>query len=1147
MPEARHNRLGDRQSLEVDRLIEDQKRDNRDVTDPICPIPPPGRPAPDGRRMRVTLRLRKLVGPGAADFFLDACALMDDPLRFLSTSHLVGHLVREIEGSLRAVLTPLAQVAGTLDEPEGEGDGPSQKDQIRSILVLLEIPSDNEVGKMWLSQAGTYHRKGHRSALGAPRPLESLFSAFFDDFESILDYVLYRMEANYSWVFVRVDDLASRSPAQKGDLDLLLSSVPQDVVALSRFFERATDVSWLPLMRHRGLFSNPPPPDLDAGRGTVNFPPWPQTQLLVKLATTCPDDIADTVNSIPATDNVYVNAAIVEVAGALPIDRVPALLPRLMQTVKTKYRMSFPHRLGEIVGRLSDALLNDAALELAKTLLSFEEHPPPDEDDPHAELMRSMREPILRVDEHLYGDILQRQMPRLVQAVGMPALEMLAELLELAIIMSSSEEMVAGHIDYSSIWCREVAPEGLAHDLGTKSHLMSALRDGSVVHVEKTPGDLYGLVASLESREWSIFRRLALNVLRVHGALDIALVEARLVDPETFGDDQLRPEYERLLAAHFAGLTVDGKLAVLALIDLEPDVEHYAGWVRGTHDREPTVDETTAFTEMTVLGRLTPIADQLPGPWLARYEQYLEAHGPHPNRVLPTSGSFIGTRSPTTAEELSGLDVDALADYLAGFVPAGGFEAPSKVGLASTLMDVVAADPNRYLQCAERFAELDIEYVNGNLSGLNRAVNDGKDVDWERALDLFEAVVDRQQIAGPDGGNDDDRWGWTRLEVVRLLSTGFRSAKPLRPEHGDRVLAVIERVTNDPHPTPADEEMYGPPNMSPEDLSLNSVRSRALEAVIEYGVWKYQLDPHSSFDDVIAVIDRHLDPATDPSLAVRSVIGRGFSNLVAFDRPWAESAASRIFPDDEELRPLWSAAWDGYLWRGLQNKPTWLALRDQYALAVRRVEPGNDERRQRGRDKALGNHLVSLYWSGEIGLEDGPLADLLAAADEELRHSLLEAVGRGLVPDGVPLEGPVLQRLLALWDSRVAVARTNPSAELSAFGWWFCSNQIPLAIRVQGLRDALALSGHAEPSHQVVECLAVSSSEHPREAAELLGGMTENEDEGWRFTIWDESAAKIIKTAAASGDLEALRLANEAASRAAARGHAQWLEFLKTS
>lgn len=1114
------------------------------MTDSISPIPPPGNLGADGRRMRLNLSLRKLVGPGASDFYRDACTLMGDPLRLSSTSHLVGHLIREIESSLRDVLQPLVQEAGTVGEMSKKDNKEKHKLQIRSILTLLGIPLEDEVAQKWLSQAGTYHLRAHLESLGAPRPLEASSAAFFDAFEGILDYVLNRMEANYSWIFVRVDALAAKSPATDDDVRLLLRSFPQDVVVLRRFFERASDPSWLPLIRQRGMYNAPPGPELHPDEGTVSFPPWPQAQLLVRLARECPEEVADIVIGIPETDNIYVNEAIVDVARALPIEKVPELLPRLMQTLNAKYGMAVPVRLGELVGKLADAALHDAALELAKALLSFIDPPAPDEDDPNTELMRSMREPLLRVDEHLYGDILQRQMPRLVQAVCTPALDMLAALLEEAIIMSSSDEMITGHIDRSSIWCREVAPEGLTHDLGIKTHLMSALRDGTIAHVERTPGDLHALVESLEARQWSIFRRLAFNVLRVHGALDITLVEERLVDPELFGDYQLRPEYERLLAAHFAGLTVEGQLAILALIEQEPDTERHAGWVRSNHGREPTDDETTGFVETTILGRITPIADQLPEPWRARYEQYLEVHGPHSSRVLPTSGKFLGPRSPTTTEELVGLDVDELIDHLASFEPSGRLQDPSKEGLASTLMDIVAADPNRYLPFAERFAALAIEYVNGIVHGLNRAVSEGKDIDWDSALCLSEAIVHRPTTNPEEDG--DDRWGRTRREVVHLLSTGFRSAEPLQAEHGERALAIIETVTNDPHPTPADEDKYGPPNMSPEDLSLNSVRSQALEAVIEYGVWKYQRDPDSSFEDVIAIVDRHLDPVKDPSVAVRSVIGRNFSNLVAFDRSWAEGAAERIFPAHKEFRHLWSAAWDGYLGRGLQNKPTWLALRDQYALAVRRVEPDNDGRRQPGRDQALGNHLVSLYWSGEIDLEDGLLADLITVADEKLRRSLLEAVGHGLVPDGPSLEDPVLQRLLALWNSRVAAVRSHPSRELSAFGWWFCSNQIPTDVRLQGLRDALGLSGPAEPARQVVERLANLSSEHPREAAELLGAMAESEDKGWRFTLWDESAAQVIKTGVASGDPEAARLAREAASRAAARGHTQWLEFLET-
>ncbi len=57
------------------------------------------------RQERVYRRLR-LIGDGPASFFRDACQMMDSPMRLQSTTHIVGHLLREVESGLRAVLKP---------------------------------------------------------------------------------------------------------------------------------------------------------------------------------------------------------------------------------------------------------------------------------------------------------------------------------------------------------------------------------------------------------------------------------------------------------------------------------------------------------------------------------------------------------------------------------------------------------------------------------------------------------------------------------------------------------------------------------------------------------------------------------------------------------------------------------------------------------------------------------------------------------------------------------------------------------------------------------------------------------------------------------------------------------------------------------
>lgn len=55
------------------------------------------------RRDRIG-RLLDLIGPGPVSFWIDAIRLMDEPNRFRTESHLLAHVLRELEGALLQVL-----------------------------------------------------------------------------------------------------------------------------------------------------------------------------------------------------------------------------------------------------------------------------------------------------------------------------------------------------------------------------------------------------------------------------------------------------------------------------------------------------------------------------------------------------------------------------------------------------------------------------------------------------------------------------------------------------------------------------------------------------------------------------------------------------------------------------------------------------------------------------------------------------------------------------------------------------------------------------------------------------------------------------------------------------------------------------------
>ena len=61
--------------------------------------------------------------------------------------------------------------------------------------------------------------------------------------------------------------------------------------------------------------------------------------------------------------------------------------------------------------------------------------------------------------------------------------------------------------------------------------------------------------------------------------------------------------------------------------------------------------------------------------------------------------------------------------------------------------------------------------------------------------------------------------------------------------------------------------------------------------------------------EAAAVLDAHIDPALDPSGAVRVVFGKRFPDLVELDPAWTGQRRGAIFPAEEEHLGLRNAAW----------------------------------------------------------------------------------------------------------------------------------------------------------------------------------------------------------------------------------------------
>ena len=319
----------------------------------------------DQRQERIYRRLR-LLGEGPAAFFRDACKMMDSPTEYRTTTHLVGHLMREAEAFVRDVLAP--QVA--------EGDSKHRR-EIQGILRILGIPADHSVSLLWLSLPGGdgLQRWAHRDALLMPRPVDDRFQGMWDSLLVILDFVLENFEQNYLIYHKILDELIDIEHPTNADARRLTAHAPNNLVAYEYFFGKLNSTEWLNPLATEGLFRWPAP--LERNDGTIRFVRWPQSRYLARVASDAPGVVADIILEIPNTDNISILADFADAACAIPPNHAVRLIDQAEDWASGPYASLgvLPNRMGRLIGHLAEGGYAAESLALAKVILALKSFP----------------------------------------------------------------------------------------------------------------------------------------------------------------------------------------------------------------------------------------------------------------------------------------------------------------------------------------------------------------------------------------------------------------------------------------------------------------------------------------------------------------------------------------------------------------------------------------------------------------------------------------------------------------------------------------------------------------------------------------------------------------------------------------------------
>ena len=949
-----------------------------------------------------------------------------------------------------------------------------------------------------------------------------------------------------------------------------LQELTSDESLRKYFFEHLKDANWLKPLADNGFLTQPPLVKVDPINQTIEFPAWPESRYLARMASLESDVVLEIMLKIPVTDNVRVHEGLADAALAMPPDLAAEWVKREVEWIDKQKRLYFlADKLGALIKHLALGDQVSIALTLSRSLLAILPDPKTKEVKEEDGALGFIPEPQARFDVWDYEQVLKKYIPHLVQTSGEKGLMLLCDLLQDALKLSKRHPEKDYPEDYSYVWRPAVEEHEQNLNLSLKDKLVTAVRYSVETLVKSNKAMIPQLIKTLEDRKWRVFSRITLHILGLNPEASLDLVTSRLTNKRMFDEGANNHEYVLLMAKGFGLLREEDKKIILKWIEEGPDLEKFKMSREQWTGKRPSDEDASRYKKFWQRDRLSWFKTGLPEDWKMRYEALIKECGEpeHPEFAVYRGGTWVGPTSLKSAEELRSMSLEVLVEFLKSWKPAGDEMAPTSEGLGRELSGVIAQDPNRFAAGSVKFKELDPTYVQSLFSGLRDAAKQKKAFPWAPVLELCLWVVNQpREIPGRKGeyADLDPGWVWTRKAIAELLSSGFESYDVTIP-FDLRSLAwrILRPLTEDPDPTPEHEAEYGGSNMDPVTLSINTTRGEAMHSVIHYALWvrrHIEKEPDGKdrigrgfkeMSEVKDVLHYHLDPNHDPSLAIRAVYGQWLPWLASLDRDWTVKNIIKIFPPGETLQNMRNAAWEAYIIFCPPYDNVFELLREEYSHAIELLGSFSKEKQYLADPESrLAEHLISFYWRGKLLLdeENGLLDRFYKRASDKVRGYAFDFIGRTLETEKDAIASEIIERLKTLWNRRLVVASSSPeyhAKELAAFGLWFASAKFDDRWSIDQLMEVLKLTRKAEPDHMVIERLVEVCKVFPQESVDCLKLMAEGDKEGWEIYGWREQAQTILSVVLQSPDPNIKSAAENVVHYFGTRGYLEFRSLLQ--
>ena len=959
------------------------------------------------------------------------------------------------------------------------------------------------------------------------------------------------------------------------DIERLFALIERRGANYTFFFDQAIDPSWIPLLRERGYFSNPPElEEIDGGQ--ANAPYWWPIHYLSKVAADAPDEVVAIILELPRVDNPKVKLRILDIARQLPGVQSVKLKPTVLD-LGTKDLPFLDLWYSPLLAHWVKENETEAALDLAGMLVQFEPDPQlENKRKRYMELGLDWSPPVTPVpilEEWEYRKMFESGIRPLAEkepyAIGRILADAAEEMVQLRIHLEiRSEER---DDDLSEAWCRRLGQVDDNYEQSSNI-LVAGLTRACEKVFENVPGSVTDLDEYLRSKRWALFKRLRQHLY--------ALFPTRQTKPwirEILignGDYDLRThryEFQQMVrsACEQFGeelLTKEERTTIFEAILSGPPKERYIAQWGDRFSEELFERRRRYFHKM----QLKPFAVVLFGTYADYYRELDEDGGQQisdDSYLLfgDVKGGAVRPQSPRPSEELVTFRDTDLLDYINRWDEEHRYEIEGSEdewlvevnieALASAFKSVfresILPDHDRFRFWVERCGKIERTiFVRAMLNAMEEYVKEGKVDRLDDSLAICEWVLSHPDQDPAEGFQDGERsrsaphWHSSRRAVGDLVESCIEAGAQLPASANGQLAKLLETLCTELDWSLDNSKPVLSDRNEPFGEAINNTRSRALRSMIQFGLLLGENDPETEISFVTETLEKRLSrdaefPMTSPEYAI---LGVNYGGMLGLDASWTTHHESDLFPQYDLDR--WRAAFGSLLHFTPPHSQIFEALQGQFTFAVDSLPHAEAEDSPRASltDK-LGQHLFIYYLWGKYTLrgEHSLLGRFFQKTSDrpERWRALFRHVGF-ILGNAEHLDRDTKGRFMRFFEWRL---EQGASEELKEFWFWLESECLGAEWRLHAFSRTLDI---ARPDgtavYGEVRALDKLLPDHPGKVVECFAKLTDN-IENDTFNIQTEPAKRILKIGLESTEEDVRKNADRAHDNLLRRGRSDLLNL----